>query len=482
VHEGAYYEHIDLMGKVLTLRSTDPNDPNVVRNTIINGSNSGTCITINSGQDANVIIDGLCIADGNAHQGGGIYCYQTSTTIKNCIITRNSAHPGSHHSAQGAGMYCYNSNLRIENCTFTKNDARDWFDEYASGGGLYVYYGNMVLNGCSFSENYAWLGGGVFRSGWQPENYTSITNCTFVKNSAYNQYVGRRSDGGAIYSFPFSKISSCIFINNCARLGGAVFGGEFKNCLFSGNSAICGGAIADSTKITNCTVTGNSAEKGGGMYCFDYLSEITNTIFYDNIAANGFNINYSDIEDGQPAIYIGQHNTFNWGPGNIDVDPCFVNPGHWDPNNTPTDANDDFWVDGDYHLKSAGWRWDDTRQRWDWDNVTSRCIDAGNPGSPLADEPLTIPDDPNNLWGHNHRINMGFYGGTARASMPPYGWSLLCDINNDGTLNLADFAWFASVWMQNGNGLFADFNRDFAVDTNDLQLLTDDWLLTTEWH
>jgi hypothetical protein len=119
---------------------------------------------------------------------------------------------------------------------------------------------------------------------------------------------------------------------------------------------------------------------------------------------------------------------------------------------------------------------------WTWDDVTSRCIDAGNPGSVLADEPLTIPDDPNNLWGHNLRINMGAYGGTSEASIPPYDWALLCDINNDGTVDLTDLAWFAFLWPQSGDELFADFNRDTIADTNDLELLTNDWLNTTTWH
>ena len=45
---------------------------------------------------------------------------------------------------------------------------------------------------------------------------------------------------------------------------------------------------------------------------------------------------------------------------------------------------------------------------WDWvqDEVTSPCIDAGDPASPVSEEPL-----PN-----GGRINMGVYGGTAEAS------------------------------------------------------------------
>ena len=59
---------------------------------------------------------------------------------------------------------------------------------------------------------------------------------------------------------------------------------------------------------------------------------------------------------------------------------------------------------------------------WTYDNITSRCIDAGDPASPLGDEPMSVPRDPNNEYGINLRINMGAYGGTAQASIPPHDW------------------------------------------------------------
>ena len=64
------------------------------------------------------------------------------------------------------------------------------------------------------------------------------------------------------------------------------------------------------------------------------------------------------------------------------------------------------WVDGDYHLKSEAGRWDPVSESWVIDNVTSLCIDAGDPNSLVGDEPAPNGD----------RINMGAYGGTAEAS------------------------------------------------------------------
>ena len=175
------------------------------------------------------------------------------------------------------------------------------------------------------------------------------------------------------------------------------------------------------------------------------------------------------------------------GVGNIDIDPCFVKPGYWaDPNNPnvtlePNDINA-VWVNGDYHLKSEGWRWDTKRNRWTYDDVTSRCIDAGNPGSPLGDEPLSIPDDPDNEWGKNLRIDMGAYGGTAEASIAPYGWAILSDLTNDGIVDFEDFANLAENWQAKAEEQPGDLDRNGVVGMEDLWLFAEDWLLETSWH
>jgi hypothetical protein len=142
-------------------------------------------------------------------------------------------------------------------------------------------------------------------------------------------------------------------------------------------------------------------------------------------------------------------------------------------------------VEGDYHLKSEGWRWRGFPAHgsyWTYDYVTSRCIDAANPGAPLLDEVMTVlPDDPDNEWGENIRRNMGTYGGTAGASMPPYGWALLADLTNDGIVNLADFAWQALDWQENESQRPGDLNRDGLVNIIDAAMLANEWLELAGW-
>jgi len=118
-----------------------------------------------------------------------------------------------------------------------------------------------------------------------------------------------------------------------------------------------------------------------------------------------------------------------FGPGNIEADPLFA-----DPNN------------GDYHLKSQAGRWDPNSQGWVKDDVTSPCIDAGDPMSPIGYEPF-----PN-----GGRINMGAYGGTTEASKSYFG-EPVCetivagDINGDCIVNFKDFALMACHWLEDNN-------------------------------
>ena len=119
-------------------------------------------------------------------------------------------------------------------------------------------------------------------------------------------------------------------------------------------------------------------------------------------------------------------------------DPLFANPGHWDSEVTPTS-----WADGDCHLKSQGGRWDPDAGVWVQDDVTSPCIDAGDPNSPIGLEPF-----PN-----GGRINMGAYGGTAEASKSYFG-EPVCetviagDINGDCRVDFRDLQIMAGHWLQ----------------------------------
>jgi hypothetical protein len=161
-------------------------------------------------------------------------------------------------------------------------------------------------------------------------------------------------------------------------------------------------------------------------------------------------INYCDIKGGRNSVTVtGTYSTVTWGQGNIDVDPQFV---------AAASTN--------YHVKSQAGHWDPTRLSWIKDNVTSPCIDAGDPNSDWTSE----------LWPNSKRINMGAYGGTPEASMSLSAAGNIADFNHDDTVNLSDLLMLADMWLAEEVLLAEDVNRDGSVDFADFTLLASHWL------
>jgi len=250
--------------------------------------------------------------------------------------------------------------------------------------------------------------------------------------------------GGGVYCSSSSPtISSCILTGNFAGFGGGGMVIAYRdsdptltNCTFSGNSAgACGGAIllVDGCKTTliNCILWGDNAPYDSEFATCDL--DWTSHLF----------VRFSNVQGG----YVWQKVT--WGPGSIDTDPCFV------------DA-----ANNDYHLKSQAGRWEPVSKSWVADAVTSPCIDAGNPGCPLGDEP-----DPN-----GNRINMGAYGGTAQASKSPANWALLADLTNDRKVDFNDLKVFVDYWLETGECIPSDLNRDRYVNGCDFAIFINNWL------
>ncbi|MHC4757931.1 MAG: right-handed parallel beta-helix repeat-containing protein, partial [Planctomycetota bacterium] len=111
VTKGTYYENPRLNGKNVKLTSTDPNNWQIVRQTVIDGNNMDTVVLFESGEDANCVLAGFTITNGQASgdYGGGMRIRNYSgPTIRNNIIRNNKA-------KQGAGINMYHSFSRIYN-------------------------------------------------------------------------------------------------------------------------------------------------------------------------------------------------------------------------------------------------------------------------------------------------------------------------------------------------------------------------------
>ena len=376
-------------------------------------------------------------------QGGGVDTERGILTIEKCRFTDNLAAKGG--GVSGIGWRGSvppgeeDTKVVLTDCTFLDNRAT------VSGGGVFVESTTPVLTRCIFTRNSADTGGAIYSLG----GAGLFTACSFTANSA-----GHEGGGMANSLANATVLTNCTFVSNSTGAhGGGMYNSQstirMSNSRFSGNrtgvdlekygGVVGGGAIYNTNDcnvlITNCTFSGNKGLAGNALDSLGHLSwcpsiiRVTNCILWDgergiaNRDGSRIDITYSTIQGGSP------------GEGNISVDPRFVNAGRWDSNGTRTNANDDFWIDGDYHLKSQAGRWD--------------------PNSPIGDEPF-----PN-----GGRINMGAYGGTAEASKSYFG-EPICktiiagDINGDCQVDFADLAIVASHWLWDADALPAQPSPD----------------------
>lgn len=351
-YQGSGNRDIDFLGKAITVRSTDPNDPNVVAATVIKcnpddpndpddpnyyGYHRG--FYFDGGEDANSVLAGLTITDGygdGSRGGGGIYCDYSSPTIMRCNITGNTS------LGSGGGIYCNSSSSMITGCTISNNSTGN------RGGGIFCTYGNPTIVGCTVNGNYALQHGGIRCA----HNSPMITNCLVMGNQASSH-----SGGLGLYQADVTVLNSTICMNSAGTYGGGLQNSKssptFINCTLSGNSAgTVGGAvhfISNSLpSMTNCIVWGNIAPVGPQIALVDISG------------VSSLSLSCTDLQGGPNEVYVEAGCTLNWGTGNIVADPRFI-----DPNGPDGDPNT--WEDNDYHL-----------------SLQSPCISLGDPNGVYA--------------------------------------------------------------------------------------------------
>jgi len=136
------------------------------------------------------------------------------------------------------------------------------------GGGIFCYNASPAITTCVFNNNLAVTGGAIYNhnSGTSPV----FTGCTFSNNTASSATDG----GGAIYNYSSTAatFNTCTFTSNKAtgQDGGVAFGNSSSIFIFSA-----------------CTMTSNTAAaNGGAIYCNNSSSlTISNSTFTSNIAA-----------------------------------------------------------------------------------------------------------------------------------------------------------------------------------------------------
>jgi len=271
---------------------------------------------------------------------------------------------------------------------------------------------NTILDGFTITGGYAGQpgGGGILCLTSSP-----LLSRLVISNCRAPGLSGLRYGGGALcvqYGEPL--VTHSRLIGNGARYGGGVlcFSGQLdiSNCIIAGNGSNSGGAVFNrlgNTIIQNCTIVGNTGSgcQGGAVFSNEAHTEIDSSIIWQNaapnckepslgpvqitVASSSFvSVSYCLIENGEDSVYAAG-GTLTWSEGNIDADPLFAAPDK-----------------GDYHLRSESGRWNPEQDAWVLDDVTSPCLNAGDPDIEYRNEPMP----------HGGRVNMGAYGNTAQAS------------------------------------------------------------------
>ena len=271
----AYYiENIHFLGKGVTLRSTNPLDPNIVAATMLLGADSGTVVRFIAGENNDAVISGFTITGGRALRGGGIYCLNSSPTILSNVIIGN--HPG---------------------------------------GGVYCEGGSPVLRGNRVEKNLSTYAAGMYFEGGAPT----------ISDNIIERNWGKRGAGICLRGCVAATIERNAIIGNYGFLGGGVFldasRALLRNNLIAANRANeRGGGVyhfEGKAIIVNNTVVANLGEYVGGIYRENGMATgpVTNCVIWGNgDDLHGVEASYSCIEDDDA------------GEGNIHLDPQFVDP------------------------------------------------------------------------------------------------------------------------------------------------------------
>ncbi len=286
VSPGLYFEQINFAGKNIIVTSEDPNDPDTVADTIINGDFDGTVVTFENGETHQAVLTGFTISEGYGTYderfgdqgliwGAGIFIADSSPTIKNNVICENYGPVEMEDPVvmcYGGGLACINSNAKIINNTFYDNTA-------AAGGAIMVWSGPTELRSNLIYRNSAAIGGGVVLLGGR------LINCTVVNNDAdILGPFGDESMAGNVYAVGQGEDdwNRCVVLNNIISNGKSGYG------LF-----IAGGGTAE--------------------------IEVAFNDIWGNLPADVYGV---DPRTGESSP-DGQINLAGWN-GNISEDPLFV--------------------------------------------------------------------------------------------------------------------------------------------------------------
>ena len=363
----------------------------------------------------------------------------------------------------------YDGTAVLDGFTITAGNA-DGVSPHTRAGGLYNHPGSPTVTNCIFIDNSAEYGGAMYN---RNDSHPVVTDCKFISNSASN-------DGGAI---------------SCYRDGLPVHP-TITNCLFADNSTVDdGGAIycrSSTPTITNCTFTGNSTDDNGGA-CYGATSAsptIINCTFSNNSSGDrggGIYNSSSSTSTITNCIFWGNDDAggtdesaqvHDDGSGATVTYSCIQNISSY--SGSGNIGSSPLFVDADGPDNTVGTEDDNLRL-----SAGSGCIDAG--------DNIAVPPDTNDLDGDGNTVELipwdldgrdrfadGDCNDTEIVDMGAYEftYAYFGDFDGQCDVDFVDYAILVNYWMTD------EFLVDIAptpagdgiVDEGDLDVLCDNWL------
>ena len=399
VASGTYTENINFNGKNIVVGSQylTTSDITYIANTIIDGSGSGSVVTITSGEDNNAMLKGLTIQNGSNSSGGGVNVSGSSPQLQNLTIQDNTA------SERGGGLYLYNSDAMVQSIKVINNSCTYTSYLQRGGGGIAVRWGDPTFYNIQvYSNSSSASGGGIFIDDYSDPTF----------NFAYIDSNSAQSMGGGIYMYGSSTTGSFtnFYIRNNsvnATQWSYVAGGGGVHCKFSdptfdtgiiadnstnssgGGVHLNGSANASFDDVTIANNTSGGSTSGGGIHSNTGTGNIPSPTLLNSIVAHNspqnfsgsistweshYNITYSLIQDGFT------------GTGNISGIPlfCDISSSNYTlASNSPClNAGDDGTTMGLYDVGCSDMY---NGPVWHVDTTGSNSTGDGSLDDPLAD-------------------------------------------------------------------------------------------------
>ena len=233
-------------------------------------------------ESSNVTIDNCAFENSVGLEEGGVaYLMKSSLRVYNTQFKELSSPRG------GVFSGIMSSHISVYNSTYNQVSSS------TSGGVFFMSSGSIQMFDSQILNSTSPIGGALYIT---DPSRVKIQNCSFSESSAENF-------GGAIFianskeSSTVPQIENCIFSNNSANKGGAVYTRDsvlnITDSYFEHNSAVEGGGVFiessnynyNSSSISNCSFANNSAATNGGCIIWKSLKPQLEFNYYSNNSA-----------------------------------------------------------------------------------------------------------------------------------------------------------------------------------------------------